>query len=122
MYGSGRGGVAGLTGTVPRAPRLVAPEWLPAAKSRSGILGWVAATDIAISLLLMIFVCVAGPSLVVPVIPRTWPIPPLWLPLHLSQATSVTLIYFAIVLGGVGVACGLEIGRASCRERVLVAV
>ena len=92
MYGSGRGGVVGLTRTVPRAPRLVSPEWLPTPTSRSGILGWVAATDIAISLLLMIFVCVAGPSIVVPVIPRTWPIPPLWFPLHLSQATSVTLI------------------------------
>jgi hypothetical protein len=61
---------------------------------------------------------VAGPSLVVPVIPRTWPIPPLWLPLHLSQATSVTLIYFAIVLGGVGVACGLVAVRRGARPNL----
>jgi alpha-1,6-mannosyltransferase len=118
VYGSGRGGVAGLTRTVPGAPRLVSPDWLPAPKSRPGILGWVAATDIAISLLLMILVCMAGPSLVVPAIPRTWPIPPLWFPLHLSQATSVTLIYFAIVLGGVGVACGLVAVRRGARPNL----
>jgi hypothetical protein len=103
---------------VPHAPRLVSPEWLPAPKSRPGILGWVAAADIAISLLLMIFVCVAGPSLVVPAIPRTWPIPPLWFPLHLSQATSVTLIYSAIVLGAVGVACGLVAARRGARPKL----
>jgi hypothetical protein len=118
VYGSGRGGVAGLTRTVPRAPRLASPEWLPTPTSRSGILGWVAAADIAISLLLMIFVCVAGPSIVVPVIPRTWPIPPLWFPLHLSQATSVTLIYSAIVIGAVGVACGLVAVRRGARPNL----
>ena len=64
-----RGGVAGLTRTSAPRPRLASPERPPTPTSRSGILGWVAAADIAISLLLMIFVCVAGPSIVVPVIP-----------------------------------------------------
>lgn len=115
MYGSGQGGVAGLTRTVSRPPRLVSPDWLPGPKSHSGILGWVAAAYIAISLLLMIFVCAAGPSLVVPAIPRTWPFPPFWFPLHLSRSTSVTLIYSAIVLGAVGVACGLAAVRRGAR-------
>jgi hypothetical protein len=118
VYGSGQGGVADLTRTAPRAPRLVSPEWLPAPKSRSGILGWVAATYITISLLLMIFVCVAGPSLTVPVIPRSWPIPPLWVPLHLPDATTAALIYSAIALGGVGVTCGLIAVRRGARPNL----
>ncbi len=117
MYGSGQGGATALMRTAPRAPRLVLPEWPPAPKSHSGFLGWISATAIAISLLEMMTVCAAGPSVVVPVIPRTWPIPPLWFRLHLSEITTVTLIYSAIVLGAAGVACGLVAARRGARPR-----
>jgi hypothetical protein len=101
--------------TAPRAPRLVLPEWPPAPKSHSAFLGWISAGAIAISLLLMMTVCAAGPSLVVPNIPRTWPIPPLWFRLHLSDIAAVSLIYSAIVLGAAGVACGLVAVRRGAR-------
>jgi hypothetical protein len=115
VYGSGQGGVTGLVRTAPRAPRLILPEWPPAPVSRRGLLGWTAAGAIAVSLLLMMTVCAAGPSVVVPKIPRTWPIPPLWFRLHLSDITTVTLIYSAIALGAAGVACGLVAVRRGAR-------
>jgi hypothetical protein len=118
VYDSGQGGVAGLTRTVPRAPRLVPPEWLAAPNSGSGPLGWAAAVAISISLLLMMSVCAAGPSIVVPAIPRTWPIPPLWFPLHLSDAIAVAMIYSAILLGAAGVACGLVAVRRGARPNL----
>jgi hypothetical protein len=117
-YGSGQHGATGLTGTAPRAPRLVLPDRQPAPAFRSGYLGWIAAAAIAISLLLMVIVCAAGPSAAVPVIPRTWPIPPLWFPLHWSEVTVVGLIYAAIVLGGAGVACGLVAVRRGARPNL----
>jgi hypothetical protein len=85
---------------------------------RSGLLGWIAAAAITISLLLMIIVCAAGPSAVVPAVPRTWPVPPLWFPLHFSQSTVVMLIYSAIVLGAAGVACGLVAVRRGARPNL----
>jgi hypothetical protein len=74
-------------------------------------LGWIAAAAIAGSVLLMIAVSAAGPSVVVPVIPRTWPVPPLWLPLHPTQLTATAMIWAAIALGAAGVACGLAAVR-----------
>ena len=120
--GSGRGGVTGLTRTA-SAPRLVSPDQPPASALRSGLLGWIAAAAITISLLFMMIVCAAGPSAVVPAIPRTWPVPPLWFPLHFSQVTVAMLIYSAIVLGAAGVACGLVAVRRGARPnlRLLVA-
>ena len=117
MYGSGQGGVTSLMRTASRAPRLVLPEWPPAPQSRRGFLGWIAVAAIAVSLLLMMTVCAAGPSAVVPVIPRTWPIPPLWFRLHLPDITAVALIYSAIVLGAAGVACGLVAVRRGARPK-----
>jgi hypothetical protein len=74
------------------------------------------------SVLLMIAVSVAGPSAVVPVIPRTWPVPPLWFRLHPSQLTATAMIYAAIVLGAAGVGCGLVAVRLGARPspRLLV--
>jgi hypothetical protein len=90
---------------------------------RSGFLGWISAVAIAASLLLMIAVCGAGPSAVVPEIPRTWPTPPWWVPLHLSDVTVTALIYAAIVMGAAGVVCGLVAVRRGARPnlRLLVA-
>lgn len=81
-------------------------------------LGWCAAAAITISLLLMIAIMVAGPSAVVPQIPRTWPVPPLWFALHLSPATATVIIYAAIVLGAAGVACGLVAVRRGARPNL----
>jgi hypothetical protein len=122
-YGSGQRGATGLTGTAPRAPRLVLPDRQPAPALRSGFLGWISAAAIAVSLLLMMAVCAAGPSAVVPVIPRTWPAPPLWVPLHLSDVTVMAMIYAAIVIGAAGVVCGLVAVRRGARPnlRLLVA-
>jgi hypothetical protein len=125
-YGSGRGGVAGLTTATAgpsTAPRAVLPVRAKPPALRSGFLGWIAAFVIIVSVLLMIAVCGAGPSAVVPVIPRTWPTPPLWFPLHLSEVTVTVSIYAAIVLGAAGVVCGLIAVRRGARPnlRLLVA-
>ena len=95
------------TGGPPAAPRVALPPRPTPPALRSGFLGWISAVAIAISVLLMIAVSVAGPSAVIPVIPRTWPEPPLWLSLHPSQVTVTTAIYTAIALGAVGVGLGL---------------
>ena len=94
-----------------------------APRSPERLLGRIAAAAIAGSVLLMIAVSVAGPSTVVPVIPRTWPFPPLWLPLHPAEVTAVALIYAAIAVGAAGVACGLVAVRRGFRPdlRVLAA-
>jgi len=86
------------------------------------ILGWVAAVAIVASVLLMIAVSVSGPSVVVPDIPRTWPVPPLWFSLQLSQVTATTIIYAAILLGAAGVFCGLVAVRRGARpgRRLLI--
>ena len=87
------------------------------------ILGWSAAAAIVASVLLMIAISAAGPSIVVPVLPRTWPVPPLWFRLHLSQVTATVAIYVAIVLGAAGVGCGLVAVRRGARPgpRLLMA-
>ena len=66
----------------------------------------------------MIAVSVAGPSAVIPVIPRTWPEPPLWLPLHPSQVTVTAAIYTAIALGAAGVGLGLVAVRRGARPNL----
>jgi hypothetical protein len=77
---------------------------------------------IVASVLLMIAISAAGPSVAVPVIPRTWPVPPWWFPLHPSQPTATVMIYTAIVLGAAGVGCGLAAVRRGARPgpRLLV--
>jgi hypothetical protein len=117
-YGSGQGGVTGLTTApagVAAGPRGVLPGRAGAPALRSGFLGWIAAVAIIISVLLMIAVCAAGPSAVVPVIPRTWPSPPWWGRLHLSEVTVTGFIYAAIVLGAAGMTCGLVAVRRGAR-------
>ena len=79
------------------------------------ILGWSAAGAIVASVLLMVGISAAGPSIVVPALPRTWPVPPLWFRLHPSQVTATVTIYVAIVLGAAGVGCGLAAVRRGAR-------
>jgi hypothetical protein len=124
-YGSGQGGVPGLTTTTagpPAAPGAVQPDKPGPSALRSRFLGWISAAAIAVSLLLMIIVCVAGPSAVVPVIPRTWPLPPWWIALHLSEVTVTALIYSAIVIGAAGVVCGLVAVRRGARPNLKLLV
>ncbi len=71
-----------------------------------------------VSLLLIVTVLVAGPSTVVPKIPRTWPVPPLWLALHPGATTVTVMIYCAIILGGAGVCCGLVAVQRGARPRM----
>ena len=104
---AGATGVTTSTAGPTAAPRVVLPYRPAPPDLRSGLLGWIATAAIAISLLLMMTVCAAGPSAAVPQIPRTWPSPPLWVQLHFSQVTVTALIYTAIVLGATGVICGL---------------
>jgi hypothetical protein len=100
------------------------PAGLEPAGSALGtrVLGWTAAAAIVVSVLLMIAISAAGPSVVVPAIPRTWPVPPLWFRLHPSQLTATLVIYAAIVLGAAGVGCGLAAVRRGARPgpRLLV--
>ena len=97
------------------APPISMPAWPAAPAARSAFVSWIAGTAIAFSVLLMAAVSVAGPSAVVPAIPRTWPVPPLWLALHPSEVTVTVAIYAAIVLGGLGVGCGLVAVRRGAK-------
>jgi hypothetical protein len=96
------------TGTLPRRP--------------GSALGWLAAGAIAVSVLLMATIMAAGPSVVIPYIPRTFPWPPLWVPLHLSAPTASAGIYAALVLGAAGVACGLVAVRRGARPDIRIVV
>lgn len=95
----------------PAAP----PARLASSALSTRILGWSAAAAIVASVLLMIAISAAGPSIVVPVLPRTWPVPPLWFRLHPTQVTATVTIYVAIVLGAAGVGCGLVAVRRGAR-------
>ena len=92
-------------------------------RRRASRLGWIGAAAMAGSVLMMIAVSAAGPSAVVPVLPRTWPVPPLWFPMHVSDVTVTATIYVALILGGTGVGCGLAAVRRGARpsRRLLLA-
>jgi hypothetical protein len=110
---------AGLSGSEPPAAPGGGPAaQLIAADRPARVLGWAAAAAITVSVLLMIGVLAAGPSVVVVSIPRTWPVPPLWLALHPSATTVSLGIYCAIVLGAAGVCCGLVAVRRGARPRI----
>jgi hypothetical protein len=115
--GRGQGGVTTTAGP-PAAPRVGRPPRPAPPALRSGFLGWISAVAIAISVLVMIAVSVAGPSAVIPAIPRTWPEPPLWLPLHPRQVTATVAIYTAIALGALGVGLGLLAVRRGARPNL----
>ncbi len=99
----------------PIAPLTGLPERATLPQRPRHALGWFAAGAIAVSVLLMIAIMVAGPSVVMPYIPRTWPLPPLWFPLHPSAAAASMGIYAALILGAAGVVCGLVAVRRGAR-------
>src|ERR1700731_2955872 len=90
--------------------------------TRSGILGWISAAAITVSVLLMITALGAGASAVVPLIPRTWPLPPLWFALNLPEVALAGLVYAAIVLGAAGVITGLIAVRRGARPNLRLLV
>ena len=104
--GRGQGGVTTTAGP-PAVPKVGLPASPAPPATRPGFLGRISAAAIVISVLLMMAVTAAGPSAVVPQIPRTWPNPPLWFPLHPSQALVTAAVYAAIALGAAGVGLGL---------------
>ena len=71
-------------------------------------LAWTAAACITVSLLVMIFVSVAGPSIVVPAMAHAPDgAPPWWISLRLGKPTALFLAWGAAVIGAVGVGAGL---------------
>ena len=85
--------------------------------------GQIAAAAIAVSVLLMLAVSAAGPSIVVPALPRTWPAPPWWLPLSPSDISVEAATLAAVILGAAGACCGLIAVRRGARPpaRLLLA-
>jgi hypothetical protein len=107
----------------PRTALRVGAPVRPAIRTtRSGLLGWISAAAITVSVLLMITALGAGASAVVPLIPRTWPLPPLWFALNLPEVALAGLIYAAIVLGASGVITGLIAVRRGARPNLRLLV
>ncbi len=116
--GYGRGQVVTTTAGLPAISPTGATIRPARRPTRFGVLGWISAAAIAVSVLLMIVVLGAGTSAVVPVIPRTWPVPPLWLQLNLPEVVVAAFIYTAIVLGAAGVVGGLLAVRGGARPNL----
>ena len=106
------------TAQSPVATRIDAPRRPATHARRPALLGWACGIAIAVSVLLMITVLGAGASAVVPLIPRTYPLPPLSLQLNLSEITATALIYAALVVGAAGVVGGLIAIRHGARPNV----
>jgi hypothetical protein len=68
---------------------------------------WTAAACITVSLLVMIVISVAGPSIAVPAMPRTSGAPPWWATLRWSESHVLLLMWAAAVVGAIGVGAGL---------------
>ncbi len=83
-----------------------------------GVLGWIAAVASVVSVLLMMAVAVSGPSSAVPKLPRTWPVPPLWFPVHPGEVRVAAMVYAMVLLGTVGVVCGLIAVRRGARPNM----
>ena len=74
---------------------------------RTRPLVWTAAACITVSLLVMIVISVAGPSIAVPAMPRTSGAPPWWAELGWPASLVLLLMWGAAVIGAIGVAAGL---------------
>jgi hypothetical protein len=68
---------------------------------------WTAAACITVSLLWMIAIAVAGPSISEPAMPHASPGPPWWLSLHLPNAFVLFTLWGAAIVAVVGVGAGL---------------
>ena len=86
---------------------------------------WTAAACITVSLLVMFFVSVAGPSIVVPAMAHApGGAPPWWISLRMGRPTTLFVSWAAAVLGAIGVGAGLLAVSRGARvpARPLIAV
>jgi hypothetical protein len=82
------------------------------------LLVWTAAACITVSLLVMIVVSVAGPSITVPAMARPSGAPPWWATLRWSNSLVLFLMWGAAVVGAIGVGAGLIAVARGARPRV----
>jgi hypothetical protein len=82
------------------------------------VLAWGAAISISLSVLVMIFVSAAGPSLAVVNMPKPAAGPPFWLWLHPSDALVTFALWATAAVGGGGVIAGLAAVRRGARPSV----
>jgi hypothetical protein len=106
------------------SPSLAEPAGgAPSRRRFAGALGWSAAVAIILSLLMMLGLMAAGPSQAVAKIPKTWPAPPYWFHLRLTDLEVGFVVYTMMVLGAVGVALGLlAVARGARPNLKLLAV
>ncbi len=79
---------------------------------------WTAAACITVSLLAMIAISVAGPSIGVPAMPHTTGAPPWWVSARLPNDTVLFTLWGAAVVAAVGVGAGLIAVARGARPRV----
>lgn len=94
----------------------VAPRRSPDPLTR--VLTWGAAISISLSVLVMIVVSAAGPSLAVVNMPKPAAGPPFWLWLHPSDALVTFALWAAAAVGGAGVIAGLVAVARGARPSV----
>src|ERR1700751_3438127 len=79
---------------------------------------WTATACITVSLLVMIAISVAGPSISVPAMPHTSGGPPWWVSLGLPNDAVLFTLWGAAVLATIGVGAGLLAVARGARPRV----
>jgi hypothetical protein len=77
------------------------------AAGETRLLLWTAAACITVSLLVMIVISVAGPSVTVPAMARTSGAPPWWVSAGWAKSHVLFLMWGAAVVGAIGVGAGL---------------
>jgi hypothetical protein len=82
------------------------------------VLVWTAAACITVSLLVMILISVAGPSVSVPSMARPSGAPPWWVSLKLPYGVELFAMWGAAILGAVGVGAGLAAVARGARPPV----
>jgi alpha-1,6-mannosyltransferase len=92
-------GEDGAAGTAVQPGRAASP-------GGTRLIGWLAATAIAASVLIMIVISAAGPSVAVPAV-RGAGGPPWWHALHLTATVATVSLWTAMALGCAGVIAGL---------------
>jgi alpha-1,6-mannosyltransferase len=82
------------------------------------LLVWTAAACITVSLLVMIVISVAGPSIAVPAMARPSGAPPWWVALGWPESPVLFLMWGAAIVGVIGVGAGLVAIARGARPRV----
>jgi hypothetical protein len=82
------------------------------------LLVWTAAICITVSLLVMIVISVAGPSVTVPAMPRPSGAPPWWVALRVPYDVELFLMWGTAVVAAIGVGAGLAAVARGARPPV----